>query len=258
MSFPIKEAVIGYDTSFRITENYTQNYISAAPKRTHLSVNIVKLVCEKMNLAITWLPPFLEFNRNFFVKQFGDLDEGLSDVSTGFVPWSPIVITSSFDATISYEYISVQMLVPCLKAIPGTEKLLTTFLLSVWLTTGLVLPLTTAVFWCASNVPYRSVCNKTHTYQSLPNCFQTAWAVFVAVSVPQQSKTCRISVFFFLYFCLCLTISTVFQAFFVSYLVEPTYEKKIETYDEILNSDLVYGYTTALKISKTNLVSRIY
>jgi hypothetical protein len=34
----------------------------------------------------------------------------------------------------------------------------------------------------------------------------------------------------------------VFQAFFVSYLVEPKYEKKLETLDELLDSDVVYGY----------------
>jgi hypothetical protein len=37
-------------------------------------------------------------------------------------------------------------------------------------------------------------------------------------------------------------MSTVFQAFFVSYLVEPAYEKKIETFDELQSSDIIYGY----------------
>ena len=199
-----------------------------------------------MNLTIIWLPPSLDLELDSFVKQFGDLDEGLSDVLTGFVPWAPIVVTSSFDATIAYEYINVQMFVPCPKAIPGTEKVLKTFSLSVWLTTGFVLLLTTAVFWCASNGPYRSVCNETHTYQSLSNCFQNAWAVFVAVPVPKQPTNSSLRIFFFLYVCFCFAISTVFQAFFVSYLVEPMYEKKIETYDALLNSDIFYGYQSTI------------
>jgi hypothetical protein len=133
------------------------------------------------------------------------------------------------------------MLVPCPKAIPGTEKLLTTFSLSVWLTIGLVLLLTTAVFWCAGNGPYRSVCNETHTYQSLSNCFHSVWAVFVGVSVPQQPTTSSLRILFFLYVCFCFTISTVFQAFFVSYLVEPKYEKMLESLEELLDSDVIYG-----------------
>ena len=64
----------------------------------------------------------------------------------------------------------------------------------------------------------------------------------MAVYVPQQPTNSSLRVFFFLYVCFCFAIGNVFQAFFVSYLVEPKYEKKIETLDELLNSDLVYGY----------------
>jgi hypothetical protein len=137
---------------------------------------------------------------------------------------------------------NVKMFVPCSKVIPGTEKLMTTFSLYVWLTMGLVLLLTTSVFWCDGNVPYRSVCNVTHKYQSLSYCFKNAWAVFMGVAVPQQPTTSTVRVFFFLYGCFCFFISTVFQAFFVFYLVEPMYKKKLETLDELLDSDVVYGY----------------
>jgi len=143
------------------------------------------------------------------------LEEGISDVLTGFIPLIPIVLKSSFEATIPYEHMSTKMFLPCPKAIPGTEKILTNFSLSVWLTIGLVILLTTAVFWCAGNGHYLSVCNATHTYQSLSSCFQNTWAVFLAVSVPQQPTTSSLRDFFFLYVCFCFAISTVFQAFFV-------------------------------------------
>jgi hypothetical protein len=61
------------------------------------------------------------------------------------------------------------------------------------------------------------------------------------VSVPQQPTTSSLRVVFFLYVCFCFAISTVFQAFFVSYLVEPNYGKKLEMFEEILDSNLVYG-----------------
>jgi hypothetical protein len=63
----------------------------------------------------------------------------------------------------------------------------------------------------------------------------------VAVSVPQQPTNSTLRVFFFLYVCFSFAISTVLQAFFVSYLVEPMYEKKLETLDNLQNSDVVYG-----------------
>jgi hypothetical protein len=42
-------------------------------------------------------------------------------------------------------------------------------------------------------------------------------------------------------------MSTVFQAFFTSYLVEPGYGKKFETFDDLLNSGVFYGYNSALE-----------
>jgi hypothetical protein len=40
----------------------------------------------------------------------------------------------------------------------------------------------------------------------------------------------------------------VFQAFFVSYLVEPEYGNKIETLEELLQSDIIYGYNPGLDL----------
>ena len=149
-----------------MTENYTQNDGSTAYKLTGLSVDILKMACEKMNLTTIFLAPPLNLDFDSYVKEISELDEGLSDVLTGVIPLMPFVVTSSFDATIPYTHETLTILVPCLKDIPGTQNLMTTFSLCVWLTMGLVLLLTTAVFWCAGNVPYRSVCNVRHTHIS--------------------------------------------------------------------------------------------
>jgi hypothetical protein len=242
MGCPIKIGTAGIDPYVIMTENYTQNDGSTAYKITGLSVEVLKLVCEKMNLSAIFLPPTLNVELESYAITLAELDEGLTDLVTGLFFLIPIVVSSSFDTTIPYTQLNGNMLLPCPKAIPGTEKILTTFSLSVWLTIGLVLLLTTAVFWCAGNGPYRSVCNETHIYRSLSNCLHNVWAVFMGVSVPQQPTTSSLRVFFFLYVCFCFAISSVFQAFFVSYLVEPKYGKKLETLNELLGSDVVYGY----------------
>jgi hypothetical protein len=200
-----------------------------------------------MNLTAVFLPPSLNMELDSFVKEIADLEYDISDVLTGTIPLMPVFVSSSFDATITHTYANMKMLVPCTKSIPGTQKILATFSLTVWLTIGLVLLLTTAVFWCAGNVPNLSVCNMTHSYQSLSDCFHNVWAVFVAVSVPRQPRSSTLRVFSFLYVCFCFAISTVFQAFFVSYLVEPKYEKNLETLEELLDSDIVYVYHPSVK-----------
>jgi len=242
MGCPINVGTIGIDPYVITTVNYTQNDGGIPYKLTGLSIELLKLVCEKMNLTTIFLPPSLNLELDSAVKEIAELEDDFSDVLAGTIPLVPVVVTSSFDATIPYTHLNFKMLVPCPKAIPGAESILKTFSLSVWLTIGLVLLLTTAVFCCAGNGPYRSVCNDTHRYWSLSNCFHNVWAVFVGVPVPQQPKTYSIRIFFFNFVCFCFALSTVFQAFFVSYLVEPQYERRIETLDELLDSDTVYGY----------------
>jgi hypothetical protein len=245
---PIKVANIGVDPYVILTGNYTQNDGSTGYKVTGLSVEIVDLVFEKMNLTAVFLPPAISTESDPYFEVLSDFEDGLSDVVTGAIPLLPIVVTSSYDATIPYGHAEMKMLLPCPKPIPGTEKVLTTFSLSVWLTMGLVLLLSTAVFWCVGRSPYRSVFRGTHAYRSLSNCFYNAWAVLMGVSVPQLPTTANLRVFFLLYVCYCFAISTVFQAFFVSYLVEPEYGNKIETFDALLHSDIIYGYNPGLDI----------
>jgi hypothetical protein len=43
----------------------------------------------------------------------------------------------------------------------------------------------------------------------------------------------------------CLAMSTVFQAFFTSYLVDPGYQKQLTTLEEILESGIEFGYLPA-------------
>jgi len=43
-------------------------------------------------------------------------------------------------------------------------------------------------------------------------------------------------------------MSTVFQAFFTSYLVEPGYGKKLETFDDLLHSNVAYGYNDGIEM----------
>ena len=199
MGCPIKVGTVGLDPYVIMTENFPQKFGSSANKLTGLSVEIIKYVCEKINLTYVFLPPSVSIEIESYAKALTELEERLSEVVTGMIPLSPVVLLSYFEATIPYLNVRFKTIVPCPKTIPGTENLLTIFSLSVWLTICLVLLLTAAVFWCASNGPYRFVRNEIHTFRSLSSCFQNTWAILLAVSVPQQPTTSNRRIFFFLY-----------------------------------------------------------
>jgi len=117
MDFPIKVGTFGMKPYVIMTKNYTQNDGSTAYKLTGLSVEILKFVCEKMNLTTVFLGASLNFELDSFVKLIAELDDGISDVLTGSVPLLPVLVTSSFEAAIPYIPFNVKMLVPCPKAI---------------------------------------------------------------------------------------------------------------------------------------------
>ena len=76
MGCPTKVRCVGHDPYVVMTKNYTQNDGSTAYKLTGLSVEILKLVCEKMNLTIVFLAPSLNLNFDPDVKLHNELDEG--------------------------------------------------------------------------------------------------------------------------------------------------------------------------------------
>jgi hypothetical protein len=112
MGCPIKVGTVGIDPYVITTKNYTQNDGSTAYKVTGLSAGILQMVCEKMNLTTVFLAQSLNVELDSFLKEMTELYEGLSDVLTGTVPLLPLVVTSSFEATIPYTHENVKMLVP--------------------------------------------------------------------------------------------------------------------------------------------------
>ena len=75
-----------------------------------------------------------------------------------------------------------------------------------------------------------------------------AWSIFIGVSVPKIPRSWKVRIFFLIYVCYCFAMGTVFQAFFVSYLVEPGYGEKISTFQELLDSTINYGFISAFEL----------
>jgi hypothetical protein len=72
-----------------------------------------------------------------------------------------------------------------------------------------------------------------NTSRTIADCMFSAWGIFIGVSVTEIPTIWKQRNFFLFYVCYCFSMSTVFQAFFVFYLVEPGYEKGIETFEEL-------------------------
>jgi hypothetical protein len=113
----------------------------------------------------------------------------------------------------------------------------------------IVFVLTSAWFWFSANYLDRMIEIDSKILQTLPKCMYNAWSIFIGVSVPEMPRSWKLRIFFLIYVCYCFAISTVFQAFFVSYLVEPGYGEKMATFQDLLDSNVNYGFVVAAEFA---------
>ena len=90
------------------------------------------------------------------------------------------------------------------------------------------------------------LCVMRHTNISHCPNVSTMLGLFLWGCLFHSSPQLLVSEFSSLYVCFCLAINIIFQAFFFSFLVEPKYEKNLETLHDHLDSDGVYGYLPAI------------
>jgi hypothetical protein len=151
------------------------------------------------------------------------------------------IFIDNIEASIPYIFDVFKWYVPCPKSALRTDSILEVFSFSVWLAALSIVLLTGLVFWFSAKCSYRSVVRESHSYRTVIRCMYDVWCVFMGVSVAEMPKTSRVRVVFCLFVCYSFVISTIFQSFFVSFLVSPSNLKPITTLEELLNSSLKYG-----------------
>jgi hypothetical protein len=146
-----------------------------------------------------------------------------------------------FDASVPYKLDSLKWYVPCPKSALRTEGIMSVFSSSVWLTVLFIVLITSIVFWLSAKCSYRSVVRESHGYSTVIRFMYNVWCVFMGVSVAEMPRTSRVRVVFCIFVCFSLVISTIFQSFFVSFLVSPSSLKPITSLEDLINSSLKFG-----------------
>ncbi|KAJ4431199.1 hypothetical protein ANN_19796 [Periplaneta americana] len=245
---PLKIGSIGIQPFVYLKENSTQIYGDASLKVEGMSVQQLLLPIEKMNLTPIFLPPILNLTMDGYLQIVAELTNGVSDIVTGALPLFPALISSDYEPTIPFEFTSVSWFLPCPDASRRMEKVITTYSISVWLTMAVVYISTACLFSCLATYNTPHISNDSNNYRNINLSLYNAWAVLLGVSVPEMPKTWKLRLVFLLYVWYCFVMSTVFQAFFTSFLVAPGYEKKLETVDELVESDLKVGFNSAVSM----------
>ena len=210
-----------------------------------LAVQNMLLAADKINVILVFLKPSLRLAVLEAAFELENLLERKSDIVNGTMPLLPLFVSTWFQPTIPYEDTAAKWFVPCPQPVARTEKVMHKYILPVWLTMATVL-LTAILWWGVANWRHSSL-KDSQTYQSLSYCLYNSWAVGMGISATNAPKTWKFKFILLVYVWYCFAMSTVFQAFFTSYLVEPGYGKKFETFDDLFHSHLVYGYNDGLE-----------
>ena len=231
--------------------NSTDRVGNVEYKLAGLAVQNLLLAVDKMNVTVLFLKPSIEMTIEETFYEAGNLADRKSDIAIGTSMLLPLYLSPWFQPTIPYEYDSLKWFVPCPQPVARMEKVMQTYQLPVWLTMATVFLLTSILWWGLINSQH-SAWKDSRTFQTLSYCFYDTWAVLLGVSATNTPNTWKFRFIFLLYVCYCFAMSTVFQAFFTSYLVEPGYGKKLETFDDLLQSNVVYGYNGVIEIVLTS------
>ncbi|KAJ9580369.1 hypothetical protein L9F63_004004 [Diploptera punctata] len=163
---------------------------------------------------------------------------GQMDILAGSMPCVDAFVTYA-DFPVAIFIDTLEFIVPCPRPMTKTQKIITLFSLATWTSMMCVLICTSSLFWLMSNIPVRK--SNFTGFNLLAQCFSAAWSVLLGVSVPQMPFSLRTRCLFIIYVWYCFAISTVFQAFFTSFLVEPGYEIQLKTLDDVVRAGLVLG-----------------
>jgi hypothetical protein len=242
---PIRVSSIGVEPYVIVSEGMEENGGRSIPRLSGLAVEPFLLIAERINVTLIFLEPCLELTLDSYWTQMHTLTDGTADIVIGAIPLITIV-TALSDPTIPYIFDSVAGIIPCPGRIPKVDMIMNVYATSVWIAVALVFMLTAVVFWCTANTHY-GPSMESNNFRQLSRCFDSAWAIFMGVALPEMPRISKLRILFIVYVCYCFAISTVFQAFFTSFLVESGYEEGFETLEDLIESNLFYGFNSALE-----------
>ncbi|KAJ9580356.1 hypothetical protein L9F63_003991 [Diploptera punctata] len=203
-----------------------------------IGMELINLFAREVNLTPNFINPVTEFKSEGMLELYDLLSNGLIDILAGLIP-SVLPINSFADLSVPVLIDTLEYVVPCPKPMKKTEKIIALFSLSTWISMGLVFIIVSILFWLLSNYPTRR--NDFTRFNLLTQSFSAAWAVLLGNSVPQIPKFLGTRTLFIIYVWYCFAISTVFQAYFTTYLVEPGYDGHLKTLDDVKRAELKLG-----------------
>jgi hypothetical protein len=167
------------------------------------------------------------------------LEDLLFGLSEGVIGGIPLIMEATQFGEPSLPYFESKYIwyVPCSRPLPRLLAISRIFSVSLWVAVLVAMLLVPVAMWCLSS------CSPAgHSHETITHVFYNMWAVSLGVSVTKMPRALRLRVLILPWICYCLAVSTVFQTFLTSYLVDPGLEEQVTSLQELLQSGMEFGF----------------
>jgi hypothetical protein len=161
------------------------------------------------------------------------------------------------ERTHGYLSARVDWYTPCAVKHQRWGRFFKVFSVYVWVCFCLSLVLAVITVSCISNYEHKSHPHESNSYSNIFSVAANIIAVSLSVSVNTQPRSAPLRVFFFCWVCYSVAISTVFQAYLTTFLIEPGYVEPIKTVEEMLASDMKFGFFEEYEVFFNNVSDSI-
>jgi hypothetical protein len=216
-------------------------------------VRLFLFVAKAMNMSVTitasqdaiYVWP-TKLPNGTWTSALGDIDNKKADIAFSVLLLNLDKLTS-FDTTSIYYFSGLVWIVPCAKPFERWTSIIRVFSISMWslllISIGVSAGFMYLLTRCHSNVT-----DEVGPYRNMSDCFYNVWAVYLGISVAKMPTTSHLKIYFIMLVWYCLAVTTVFQAFVTSYLVDPGFRKQISNVEDIIASGLEYGFYPGMRV----------
>lgn len=202
-------------------------------------INLFKLILECLNFSYEYKVHDPDSEPSYALLM--ELVSGNFDMMFASAPLGGRVLEWG-EPSVAYYETGYKWYVPCPAPVPRLEKISEIFSPSVWMSLMASFAVVTTVMWLLGK---RTNVTEIKDYRTVSSCVYNAWATAMGVSASQPSTAGMRSIFV-LWVCYSYSISTVFQTYFTSFLVNPGFGKQIGNFEDLVSSGLEYGYNMDL------------
>jgi len=220
-------------------------------------IRLFLFIAEVMNLSSTFTPSVnmteiwpVKLANGSWTGALGEVFDKKSDIA-----FSGLSINAEryiyFDVTKVYYFSGLLWVVPCAEPLERVTSISRVFSASLWLLTLITIILSAGFMYSVSTWLPKFI-EEADQYRTISNCFYNVWATCLGISVPKMPVTDHLKIFFVMLVWYSLAISTVFQAFATSYLIEPGFQKQIKSLEDLIESGIDYGYYPGIDVLLSN------